>query len=68
MHSHIVWNNGDTHRESLIFIFKKKNISQKKWFNQKMKIANKEYEDTLDLSEEEIKVMTDKFKIKLINH
>jgi hypothetical protein len=62
---HIVWNNGDTIRDSLVFIYKNKNISYEYWIKEKMRIANKEYEDCENISMEEIKETIKKFKINL---
>ena len=65
MTKHIVWNHGEETRESLVFIFKNKNLTLEEWKNKKMKIVNKQEEDTRNLSKKEILLMTNKFKIKI---
>jgi hypothetical protein len=65
MTKHIVWNNGNDIRETLVFIFKNKNLTIKEWQNKKIQIANKEINDIRNLTEEEIKMMIRKFNINI---
>lgn len=62
---HIVWNNGNETRDSLVFAFKKPNLTKEEWVKEKLSVANGDYVDNINLTTEEIKKMTGKFNIKL---
>jgi hypothetical protein len=65
MNKHIVWNNGDEDRESLIFIFKNKKLSLEEWQNKKNEIAKRNFEDTRNLTNKELNEMINKFNVKI---
>lgn len=66
MLKHIVWNYGNEARESLVFIFKNKNLTLEEWRDKKNKIARKEIRDTRNLNSDEIKKMTEHHSVKIL--
>ena len=62
---HIAWNNSSKIRDSLVFIYKRSNITMEDWLIEKNKVSKNQYVDSSDLKEDEILKMTKKFNVKL---
>lgn len=62
---HIAWNNGSTKRDSLVFIYKKSNVTFEQWLSEKVKVVKGEYVDSALLEKDEIIKMINRFNIKI---
>ena len=63
---HIVWNNGNTFRDSLVFVFKKDELDIQDWYTEKNKVVNNEYIDSEELTRDQIETMTKRFNVKFL--